>query len=175
MQEKRIQLQGYKDKEQALWHELNKAYISLINRAKQLNELITNEGFDSSSGFFNGHFVRTMDNNFVEEHFPIPVITIKDLCDIEIGLKYTTITSKLSRNDALSFPFERFQLSFEAYGVEDFQTDFYYQGMSFEKFRKNIKASNENEVFFTFFSDKETEPGQIHTFILSLEEKGFFY
>jgi hypothetical protein len=169
-------LSNYNLENQALWHELNNVYIALTKRAKQLNELITNEGFDSSLGFFNGHFVRTADNDFVEEHFPIPVITINNLYNIEIGLKYTTITSKLSRNDALNFPFEQgLQVPFEAYGVEDFQTDFYYQGMSFEKFRKKIKASNESEVFFTFFFDKETEPGQIHTFILSLKEQGFFY
>ena len=80
-------LSNYNLENQALWHELNNVYIALTKRAKQLNELITNEGFDCSLDFFNGHFVRTEDNDFVEEHFPISVITINNLYSIERSLK----------------------------------------------------------------------------------------
>lgn len=140
-----------------------------------MNELIKKEGLDSSSGFFNGHYVRTADNDFLKEYFPIPVITIKNLCDIEIGLKYTTITSKLSRDDALGFPFEHFQIPFEAYGVNDFQSDLYHKGMSLEALRENIEKSKENQIFMTFFHDKETKPETIIATIKTLKSSGYFY
>lgn len=171
-----MNLEGYNDEEQALWQTLNAVYKSLSDRAKQIYGVIINEGFEASLGFFDGHFVRTKNNTFEKEHFPIPVIAIQHLCDIEIGLKYTSITTKLSRDDAFDFPFcQVFQTPFEAYGVENFQTDFYHHGMHLENLRKNIENSEESEIFFTFFHDKETHPEQILAFLSLLKKKGFFY
>lgn len=59
------------------------------------------------------------------DYFPIPVITNKGTCDIEINLDQISITTKLTRNGALSYDFEKVKAySFEAYGVKNYLDDF---------------------------------------------------
>ena len=83
----------------------------------------------------------------------------QNLYDIDIGLKHTTVTSKLSLENTSNFPvIQVFKTPVEAYGAKNCKTDFYHQGMHLEELRKNIKNSEESEVFFTFLHNKETKP-----------------
>ncbi len=86
------------------------------------------------------------------------------------------ITAKLSRTQALAFPYETLPpCSFEAYGVEDFLSDYYHAGQSLETLRKNVASSNETEIGFAFSLLVTIEPDALAVFPVFLRDSGFFY
>ena len=60
-------------------------------------------GFKIQSGFYNGHYHRNTEGNYQPDSYPIPVISVKGLCDIEIDFDGNSITSKLSKEQIISF------------------------------------------------------------------------
>ncbi len=56
------------------------------------------------------------------DHYPIPVISVKGYCDVEISPDGISVTTKKKRKDALDYSFERLKgYSFEAFGVEGYK------------------------------------------------------
>lgn len=63
-------------------------------------------------------------------------------CDVEIHLDYIAVTTKLSRQNALGNTFAKVSgYEFEAFGVEDYLSDYYHKGMSIQEMKKNILLS----------------------------------
>ena len=59
------------------------------------------------TGFYNGHYSKDSNGEFVFEYFPIPVISVLNTCDIEIGVnEIITITAKLKRENAITFKYD---------------------------------------------------------------------
>lgn len=55
-------------------------------------------------------------------HYPIPVISVKGYCNVEISPDGISVTTKKKRKDALDYSFERLKgYSFEAFGVEGYK------------------------------------------------------
>ena len=65
------------------------------------------------------------------DYYPIPVISIKGYCDIEIEIDEITISTKLKYNDALNFDYSKIMhYDFEMYGVKDYLKDYYVREYS---------------------------------------------
>lgn len=108
----------------------------------------------------------------MEEAYPIPVVSARALCDVEIHFDGITVTAKRTREEALTDSLEAFaKESFEVYGVEDDRTDFCHPG----QMREKIYASGEREVFFSFAFPFERQEESIADFILYLRSRGFYY
>lgn len=55
------------------------------------------------------------------DEYPIPVTSMKDLCDVEISLDTVTVTTKRKRVDVLGDPLDEYSgMEFEVYGVENY-------------------------------------------------------
>lgn len=114
--------------------------------------------------------------NWFRESCPIPVIDVKGLCNIEIPFDKITISTKLKRSAALAYPFEKFAgLEFEAYGVEDYLTDFYHSGQTTQELQENIRACDEKEIGFSFVFPFDVDGEQIFEFVKMLRREGFYY
>ena len=115
------------DKE--LLKEINIAYNRLEMKQAEITHALFHRIFELESGWYNGHYHKGEDGNWFRESYPIPVIGIKGICDIEIQFEKITISTKLKRDMALAYSFEKFSgYEFEAYGVEDYLADFYHAG-----------------------------------------------
>lgn len=69
--------------------------------------------------------------NEINAAYPIPVIGVKDFCDIEIQFDKISASTKLNREAALAYSYEKFsEYEFEVYGVEDYLADFYHNGQT---------------------------------------------
>ena len=82
---------------------LNELYQTLAKKTEDLALLLSGFG-KCEYGWYNGHFHKD-DGKWVKEYYPIPVISVKGLCDIEVGLETTTLSAKLGRDAAAQFPF----------------------------------------------------------------------
>ena len=132
-------------------HEINTAYSRLEAKQTALVHALSHKIFEMESGWYNGHYHMDETGNWFRESYPIPVIDVKGLCDIEIPFDKITISTKLKRDAALTYSFEKFAgYEFEAYGVDDYLADFYHSGQTLQKLWENIRACAEKEIGFSF-------------------------
>ena len=154
--------------------ELNEVYGRLEEKARELRAPFHRD--DSSFGYYNGHYRKNDSGEYERDSFPIPEITVAGLCDIEIGLEAITITTKLTRERALSFDYRKIAgYSFEAYGVLDYLCDYYTDGCTIDDLIGNIRRSDEEDIGFSFSFPFETDVDTVHDFAVFLKSEDFFY
>ena len=158
--------------------ELNEIYRELESRMQKLVAPFTSlhKGFDFSCGYYSGHYHKDAKGKYVMDFFPIPVVTIKRLCDIEIDLDKISVSTKLSREVALNYSYEKLAgYEFEAYGVDEYLDDFYVKGNTYAELVENIASSKEKEIGFSFLFSKDVDAEVIYECVKFLRKEGFFY
>jgi hypothetical protein len=109
-------------------------------------KVLTELGFEHEWGYFAQHSVRDGDKWFFE-HYPIPVITIRDICEIGFDLSQTFIECKVKTEEALKFDFKQLKgFNFEVYGVKEYLNDFYNAKQDIKDIHEKIDKSDEQEI-----------------------------
>lgn len=151
--------------------QLNEIYRELDGKARQISEVVS-----GAFGYYNGHYHKGVSGNYEMDHFPIPVIALPGVCDIEVDPDGISVTTKLTRENALLFDFGRLAgYDFEAYGVENYLNDFYGAGDTVETMLERIRASEENAIFFSFCFPYEAAADDIEKLVRLVQKEGFFY
>ena len=151
--------------------ELNEIYKKLDEKAREISELL-----HCTFGYYNGHYHRNTSGHYDMDYFPIPVVTVKDICDIEVDLTQISITAKLTRDKALSYDFDQLgAYSFEAFGVENYLDDFYVAEDTIDTMIDKIMKSKEENIFFSFCFPYEENSDTIYNFVNFIQKEGFFY
>lgn len=159
-----------------LLREMNAAYYRLETKEAEVVRALMHEIFELQSGWYNGHYHRNEAGEWSRESYPIPVISVNGLCDIEIQFDKVSVSTKLKRDAALAYSFEKLaQYEFEAYGVEDYLADFYHAGQTVKEMKENIRTSGEAEIGFSFVFPFDIDGKQIFEFAKLLRREGFFY
>jgi hypothetical protein len=156
--------------------QLQVAYYRLDMKYHQMWNGLYHRIFTLDGGWFNGHFERSLNGGWVSQSYPLPVISVKGYCDVEIGFDKITVSTKRKRADALSYSYKKvLDYSFEAYGVDDYLQDYYRPGDTIEAMKTAISQSNEDEIGFSFTLPWETNQEQIYEFVKLLRREGFYY
>ena len=158
--------------------DLNEIYKKLESKMHDITALLTSlhNGFDFTCGYFNGHYHKDANGKYVMDYFPIPVITVNGLCDIEIDLEKISISTKLEREEALKYEYEKLsEYVFEAYGAEGYLDDFYVEGNTYAELVKNIENSKEKEIGFSFMFSGDVGVEEVYKAVKFLRKEGFFY
>lgn len=155
---------------------IDAAYARLESKQTSLVQALSSESFEVESGWYNGHYHRGDESRFVRESYPIPVISLKGFCDIEIQFDKISVSAKMQRDAAQAYSFEKFAgYEFEAYGVEDYLADFYHAGQSIHEMQNSIRACSEKEIGFSFTFRFEADGKQLLEFVNLLCHEGFYY
>lgn len=156
--------------------EINRVYYELDMRRAQLCSALYHRIFDVESGWYNGHYRKDDDGNWRRESYPIPVISVKGFCDIEIQFDEITVTAKRKRTATLDYSYERIRTyPFEAYGVKDDLSNYYHEGQTIQDLKKNITESDEEEIFFSFSFPLDVDGKVIFEFVKLLRRENFYY
>ena len=158
--------------------ELNEIYRELENRIHRITAPFTSlhKGFDFSCGYYSGHYHKNTEGKYVMDFFPIPVVSVKGLCDIEIDLDKVSVSTKLRREVALNYEYEKLSVyEFEAYGVDEYLDDFYVKGNTYSELVENIASSKEKEIGFSFLFSGDVDAEVIYKCVKFLRKEGFFY
>lgn len=100
---------------------MNEIYFALPTKQAELFHGLYHRVFELSNGFYNGHEHQTPDGGWQIDYYPIPVISVKGYCDVEISLGGISVTTRKKRKDALDYSSEKLKgYSFEAFGVESY-------------------------------------------------------
>lgn len=156
---------------------LNHCYQALEQRANRfLGQFISIRQSTVKLQYFSGHYHKNALGIYEIEHYPIPVLSVKDLCDIEINLDHIQVTTKLKRTDVLKFDFMKLsRYAYEIYGVNDYLSTYGSNQTKVEEIICQIMTTNETEIAFAFTFLNETAPIDIKKFTHLLELNGFFY
>ncbi len=155
---------------------LNDIYFQLELQYTRAVHALTHRVFALESGWYNGHYEKDKSGKYRMNHYPIPVVTVKGFCDIEIGFDSLTLSTKLPRQKALEYSFEKVsRFPFEAYGVEDYLTDYKTDGVTMEQMRKKLKESSEKEIGFSFSLPPDLSENELYEFVKLLRREGFTY
>lgn len=156
--------------------EINTAYCRLENKQAEIVGALFHGIFKPESNWYNGHYHRDDGGEWHRESYPIPVVSVTGYCDIEISFEKISVSTKLKRDAALEYSFEKFAgYEFEAYGVEDYLADFYHAGQTIQEMKAHIRACKETEIGFSFVFPFAVEGKQIFEFVKLLRREGFYY
>lgn len=155
---------------------LNEVYSELEAKHNEIIRALTHWIFALESGWYNGHYQKNSDGKWVCDAYPIPVIAVKGLCDIEIQFDRISVSTKLKRDTALAYSFDKLvEYEFEAYGVADYLGDYYHPGRTIQELKDSIKAGDEAEIGFSFTFPLDVDEKQIFEFAKLLKREGFYY
>lgn len=156
---------------------LNQLYAPLDDKVCELVMALTksHDGYQVNSRFFNGHYHKNDAGQYQKDRYPIPVISIMGLCDIEIDFDGISTTTKLSRDWIVSFDWSAFKtVHFEVYGVENFLND-YGNDRDSSAIKGRALLSDENEFFVSFFLHNDTDGEELLKFLKFLRRNHFYY
>ncbi len=155
---------------------LNEAYSCLEAKYNEITHALTDMGYALESGWYNGHYQKNPEGQWVRDAYPIPVVTVKGLCDIEIQFEGISVSTRLKREAALANSFGKLmEYRLEAYGVEDYLSDYYHAGQTEQEMKECIRGSAEKEIGFSFLFPFETEAKRLLALVKLLGQEGFYH
>ena len=162
--------------DEIILNEINKVYYHLEMKHAEIVQALLHRIFVLESGWYNGHFHKNNVGKWFRESYPIPVVSVKGVCDIEIQFDKISVSAKLKRDAALEYSFHKFSgYKYEAYGVEDYLADFYHEGQTVQDMKENIRACNEAEIGFSFLFSFDIDGKFLFEFVKLLRREGFYY
>lgn len=156
---------------------LNQIYRPLDEKVHELAAKLTklHGGFKVTTGFYNSHYHKNDAGFYQADTYPIPVISVMGLCDIEIDFDGITVTTKLSKEQITGFDWSTLGgVRFEVYGVEDYLRDFGNERIA-DEINDNVLSSVEKEFFVSFPLPMSTNGEEIMRFLRMLQKKNFYY
>ena len=157
--------------------ELNAFYRELEHRANLvLGQWVTLRSRPAELRYYSGHYTKNSVGIYEADAFPIPVLSIKGLCDVEFHIDQIQVTSKLKKMDAIDFDYQKISgHTFELYGLDDYESTYGDAHTPLEVLMNNIELSNESIIVFAFTFENNTDPATLKHFIHQLEHLKFFY
>lgn len=156
--------------------EINDVYTKLEARMLAVYGSLYHRMFELECGWYNGHYSQGDDGEWVRDAYPIPVVSVKGLCDLEISFDRITLTTKLGRMQAIEYSFAKFaNYNFEAYGVNDYLNSYRSEGESIQEFKKNLLSTKEREIFISFTIPDDMTGDGLYSFAKLLKREGFYY
>ena len=163
--------------EENLREVLNRVYRPIVSKSQELMTMLTKAYGDAqvTCGFFNGHYHKTSAGQYQADAYPIFVISVMGLCDIEIDFDGIAVTSKLSREQARLFDWSLLKgLPFEVYGVEEYLNDYGGNDTS-GTIGDRILLSAEKELFVSLFLPAAASGDEVIQAVNSLQMNHFYY
>lgn len=159
-----------------LKEQMNEAYHQLEMKRMEVICALFHRMFDTESGWYNGHYHENDDGEWSVDSYPLPVVSVKGICDVEIDFDTVSVSTKLRRERALDYSYDKLsRYNFEVYGVEDYLFTFYKPGNTIEEMKSNISGSKEKEIGFAFSFDFDVDGKTIFELVKLLRREGFYY
>ena len=153
---------------------LNDIYKPIYEYLQSLLKALKKSDYDYEWRFYNNHSIKK-DNQWHLEYYPIPVVTVKDICDIGIDISHIFIEGKMKKEKAIGFDWKLISdYKFQVYGVEDYLNDFYNSSLKIDDITERIIQSNESEIGIEFYFRYLEEINIILELIKKLESMGTY-
>ena len=130
--------------------EFNLEYAPIWYLSQEMFIALSDMGYDCDMEFSIFNTVKE-DGEWLEERFPIPVITINDVLKLHVHPSHITLTLPMHKEMAYRFRFQSFlPMLFDIHGMDDMNLTFYESGESFDGVSQKILESEEEYIGITF-------------------------
>ncbi|MBR5705255.1 MAG: hypothetical protein IKX21_04725 [Deltaproteobacteria bacterium] len=156
---------------------LNRLYQPLTQKQRELTTALAElqAQYRITHGFFNCHYHKDAAGQYQSDAYPIPVISVMGLCDIEVDIDAVTFTSKLSKKQIVAFDWHNLDgTHFEVYGVEDYLHD-YGTDQDVWQISRSVLNSEETEFFISFSFPICVDSEHALALIRLLQSNHFYY
>lgn len=153
---------------------LNDLYGRLESIRSAICNLLKKRNLDASWGFFNGHYHKDEKGIYRCDAYPIPVISVANICDIEIDLTTISVSTRMDKLSASDYDLSHLHHPFEVYGIDDFLHDFEWCSVTASQWKESILASSESEIGFSFYFENDVSAETVIALILFLQKEGFY-
>ena len=145
-----------------LVNQLNDIYKPIWDRANEIGRELQESGYTITKGFFNNHSVKINDS-FVTEFFPIPVIFVEGVGEIGIDLDYVWFVAVFPKEKALSLHYDSIARDnkFEIYGSQDYLKDIFNEQIAISDIIPGIMDSSETDFCVQFYFEKNVAADDI--------------
>ena len=169
---------------------LNEFYKVLTEKAQSLMKALmplVDSDLLMSMSYLIKHYIRNMykrkeatpDNaaQYTEDNYPIPVIRLSDLCEVEIYTDVISVFTRLKSADVKKLDFSRLEgYTFEVYGYGGGRLiDFSDGKATLQETQKNILNSNTEVADFYFDIPFDCDESEILTLVTLLRNESFFF
>ena len=154
--------------------QLNEWYYRLEMKQAEIVHALHHRVFELESGYYNGYRRRDGDA-VVTDYFPIPVITVKGVCDVEIHPDHIEISAYRNLHDTIGYSFDKF--SGCAYTVSEAEDadEILFDSKTQSPEREHIlRRSQEKKILFSFFFDFDTDGTIVYEFVKLLRRERFY-
>ena len=155
-------------------NELNEWYYRLEMKQAEIVHALYHRVFELESGYYNGYQRRDGDA-VVTDYFPIPVITVKGVCDVEIHPDHIEISAYRNLRDTVSYSFDK--ISGCTYTVSEAEDadEILFDSKTPSLEREHILLrSSEKKILFSFFFDFNTDGTAVYEFAKLLRRERFY-
>ena len=110
--------------DEILLNQLNDIFQPLHERSAIVRKLLSSSGYAIASGWYNNHSI-SIDSRMRTEYYAIPVVSVREICDIGFDVDHIFIESYISKSEIELIDFEMLltQYCFEIYDAEEFMND----------------------------------------------------
>ena len=170
--------------------QLNELYSTLTAKAQSLMKAfmpLVDSQLLMSMSYVIKHYIRNMYKRreatpenaaeTSEDNYPIPVIRLSDLCEVEIYTDVISVFTRLKRSDVQELDFSRLSgYAFEAYGYDSGSLiDFCGGSAALQDIKDNILDGNTEVADFYFDFPFDADEGEISALVTLLHDSGFFF
>lgn len=158
--------------------ELNEIYSRLDIKSHELsNPFLSEHGaFKCKVTFQNGFYNKDEKGDYLMDSFPIPIVSISQICDIQVGLENIFVCTKIDKEDATFFEYDKLMdFDFEVYENDRHSGILYEKGKDIQELKKLIKESGLHEFGFCFTFPHSIDGVFMYGFVKLLRKEGFFY
>lgn len=156
---------------------LNRIYAPIVAKSRGLTAALAEHrpAFEIIKGFYNCHYHKNALGEYTADVYPIPVLSIRGLCDIEIDCENISLTAKLAKENITNFDWHKLGgAAFEVYGVKDYLKD-YGDSQNVQAIAARVFSSEEEAFFVTIRFNFNMDNAEIINFIYILQENDFYY
>ena len=155
--------------------EMDRAYYRLETKQAEVVYALFHRIFHIESNWCSGHYYQKDDGQWHTTAYPIPVISVKGLCDIQIHFDRIVVCTKMKQAAALAYSFEKIRgYVFSVYSADDPFSEYYHEGQSIQELKNNLLASAEKEIEFSFLFPFDTRGKDLFAFVKLLRREGFY-
>jgi len=153
---------------------LNTIYKPIYEYLQSILKVLKEATYDYKWGFYNNHYVKK-NSQWHVEYYPIPIVTIKNICDIGIDINRIFVECKISRETVVEFNWNNLlDYKFEVYGVKDYLHDFYNASLDLDSILVRILESDEDEIAIEIEMDLLEDKVKVLDIIRKLEAMGTY-
>ena len=154
--------------------QLNEWYYWLEIKQAEIVHALHHRVFELESGYYNGYRRRDGDA-VVTDYFPIPVITVKGVCDVEIHPDHIEISAYRNLHDTVGYSFDKFSgctyTVFEAEDADEILFDSKTQNPEREHI---LRRSADKKILFSFVLGFDTDGIAVYEFVKLLRRERFY-